>query len=240
MNPLALRISLAAALLAGGWLGQHRLQAYVTAPGPLAEVPLLKPLAELPLQLGEWEGEEREITDDKLLFADQHLQRTYVHPAGRQLVSVWLVYSGEGADRGHHPEVCMAVAGKPEVPAGRAEVSLPGHPAPVQQYLFGARGDQQWVYYWHYTLLPPQGAELSDLQRFYQRLHRRPSSLTLEVFAPELSESDGEHAREFVALLDAAIQSHLGPTAIRGSRRTPVTVIERQATPRAEGGPPQP
>jgi hypothetical protein len=236
MNPLLWRIGTAGVLLAGGWFGQHRLESYVTAPGPLPEVPLTKALADLPLQLGEWEGTEREITDEKLLYADQHLQRTYGHPGRRQILSVWLVYSREGEDRGHHPEVCMAVAGKPEDVSGRAEIALPGHPAPVQQYLFGARGDQQWVYYWHYTLLPPKGEELSELQRFYQRLHRRPSSMTLEVFAPEMAEGDGDAAREFVALLDAAIQEHLGGTSVRGSRRTPVTVI-RTETPATEGDP---
>lgn len=237
MKPLLWRGSAAGLLLALGWLGQSRLEGYVTAPGPLPEVPLTKALADLPLQLGEWEGLDREITDQKLLYADQHLQRVYVHPARRQMVSVWLVYSRTGEDRGHHPEVCMAVAGRPEDATGRAELPLPGHPAPVQQYRFGTQGNQQWVFYWHYTLLPAQAAQLSDLQRFYQRLHKRPASITLEVFAPESSDDDGQQAREFVALLDAAIQSHLGGTAVRGSRRTPVTVVRTENPPAKAGAP---
>lgn len=237
MNPLLWRGSTAGLLLALGWLAQSRLERYVTSPGPLAEVPLEKALAELPLQLGEWEGTDREITDQKLLYADQHLQRVYWHPGRRQMVSVWLVYSRKGEDRGHHPEVCMAVAGRPEDVAGRAELPLPGHPAPVQQYRFGTQGNRQWVYYWHYTLLPEQTTGLSDLQRFYQRLHKRPASLTLEVFAPETSEDDGRQAREFVALLDSAIQSHLGGNPVRGSRRTPVTVIRTEDPPATPGIP---
>lgn len=235
MNSLILRIGLAGAILLGGWFGQSGLEQHVTAPGPLPQVALLKPLSDLPLQLGEWEGTDRPIEDQKLLYADQHLQRVYFHPERQQVVSVWLVYSKTGEDRGHHPEVCMAVAGKAEDPAQRAELPLPGHPAPAQQYRFGGQGDQQWVFYWHYTLLPQKGAELSDVQRLYQRLHARPSSVTLEVFAPETEPEDGEHAREFVTLLDAAMQNHLGNTAVRGSRRTPVTVIRGEEPPATDG-----
>jgi hypothetical protein len=99
----------------------------------------------------------------------------------------------------------------------------------VQQFRFGIPGDRQWVFYWHYTLLPPKSDKLSDLQFLYQRLHKRPSSITLEVFAPENTTEDVENAREFVRLMDAAIQPHLGPTAVRGSERNPVRRVEAAA-----------
>lgn len=228
---LVMRISLAFVLLAGGWFSLYAFEAHVEAPGPLSAVDLQRPLADLPLQLGEWEGSDRPITDTRTLYADQHLQRLYVHSKTRQMVLVWLAYSQLGEDRGHHPEVCMAVAGRPEDPTERSTFDAPGHAAPIQQYRFGSPGDRQWVYYWHYTLLPPKGKDITELQRFYQRLHRRPSSVTLEVFAPENQPTDGEGAREFALLLDAATQSHLGPTAVRGSNRLPVTILRGEEHP---------
>lgn len=229
MSIVNLRILLAAVLLLGGWLGQTLLERHVTAAGPLPELPLAQPLAMLPLTLGDWHGQDRPIDDPKLLIGDERLSRTYTHQARGQQVSLWIVYSKEGEDRGHHPEVCMAVAGRAEDTTERAELPVPGHPAPVQQYRFGAPGEQTWVFYWHYTLLPEKAAALSDLQRFYQRLHKRPSSATLEVFSPENTPEDVEYAREFVALVDAAVQSQVGPTAVRGSQRKPVTIIRAEA-----------
>jgi Protein of unknown function (DUF3485) len=225
MSAIAVRSGIALVVLAAGWLCQRALEQHVLSAGPLPEVSLNRPLAELPMELGDWRGADRPITDDRQRYADEHLQRIYVSQHDQQAVSLWIVYSRQGEDRGHHPEVCMAVAGRPEDPTVRQAFAVDGHSAPVQQFRFGTPGDQWWVFYWHYTLVPPKGAELTNLQRFYQRLHRRPSSVTLEVFAPENGPDDGEHAREFVKRLDAAMQAHLGPTAVRGSQRTPVTVI---------------
>jgi uncharacterized protein DUF3485 len=229
MSPLYLRVSLAALLLLGGWLSQSLLERHVTAAGPLPEVPLAQPLAELPRTLGDWQGVDRPIGDPKLQIGDERLSRTYVHKTRGQQISLWIVYSKEGEDRGHHPEVCMAVAGRAEDPTERAELPLAGHAAPIQQYRFGTPGQWTWVFYWHYTLMPAKAAQLSDLQRFYQRLHRRPSSATLEVFSEENTPDDVEFAREFVKLVDAAVQSQVGPTAVRGSQRKPVTIIRTQA-----------
>ena len=102
----------------------------------------------------------------------------------------------------------------------------------VQQYRFaGPTGDRQWVFYWHYTMPPVDPPDITGLQRLYQRLRRRPSSVTIEVFAPEHSGSDAEFARQFVALVDQALAAHVGPTGQRGNRRLPVTVVEPRAAP---------
>ena len=220
------RTILAMALLGAGVAGQEKLHHHLEAGGPLAVVPLVKPLAELPMQLGDWQGSDQPIDDPRLQYADEHLQRTYVHVQRRQAVKLWIAYSRTGADRGHHPEICMAVAGQPEDPAARRTLELPGGSAPVQQYRFGRPGSHQLVFYWHYTLPPPANSGLDALQRFYQRLRQRPASATIEVFAPEQSPDDQRYAAEFAGLVDEAVRSHLGPTAVRGSRRVPVTYVE--------------
>ena len=68
--------------------------------------------------------------------------------------------------------------------------------------------------------------QLSGLQRQYQKVRRKPASVTLEVFAPEYSAEDAEFARQFVGLVDAVVRDHVGPTASRGSRRLPVVYVD--------------
>lgn len=218
------RLTLLLGLLAVGLLAQLVMWNHLEAAGPLPEVSLQAPLTELPLEIDGWRGIDRPIEDEKLLYADQHLQRTYVHEETGQLVSLWVVYSREGVDRQHHPEVCMKVAGQPQDHQASQTLEVSGHAAPIQRFRFGRPGSFQQIYYWHYTLQPP-ARELSKIQRLYQRLRERPSSATLEVFVPEQSERTSELAEEFVRMMDQAVQRQVGPDAIRGSERKPVAVI---------------
>ncbi len=119
----------------------------------------------------------------------------------------------------------MSVAGQREVTAARQKFNVPGHPEPVLQYQFTGSGGSQWVYYWYYRLSGKTEGELDVLQRFHLRMHHRPSSATLQVFAPSRTKEAADGARQFVRLVDAAIQSHVGKTAVRGNRRKHVTVI---------------
>ncbi|GAB4137127.1 MAG: hypothetical protein Tsb009_04510 [Planctomycetaceae bacterium] len=210
------------ALFIGGqvFLSQHLSAVEISEPAPLK-----KPLIDLPMQLGEWRGEDREISE-RAAYGDQHVKRVYYHPGRNQSVSLWLIYSGKGLDREHHPEVCLTVAGQKENRKARQKIDVPGDSAPVQQYLFGTTNMSQWVFYWYYTLPSAEAVNLDKLQRFYQRMHQRPGSVTLQVYAPARSKRDLEGAREFVELVDKAIREHVGQQAKRGSRRTAVTVVQ--------------
>jgi hypothetical protein len=223
---LAIRVTIVIVFLSLGIAGQAALERHLAAAGPLPVMPLAKPLAGFPTALGSWRGEDDPVTDARQLYADDHLQRTYWN--GNQVLSVWIAYSRDGKDRGHHPEVCMSVAGKAEDPSVRQTLELPGHAEPVQQYKFGAAGESVWVFYWYYTLPAPLDDRFDPVQRSYQRLHARPASITLEVFAPERSVNDAAGAREFVRMLDAAVQDFVGPHAIRGSKRLPVALVESE------------
>lgn len=226
------RLVVVSCLLAGASAVQWMLWHYLEAPGPLAPVELLKPLKEFPSKLGAWRGADREPDDDQKLYGDEYIQRYYYDPSREQSVALWLTYSRIGDDRNHHPEVCMATAGKVEDRSVRQSCPVEGPGAAVAQYRFaGPSGDSQWVFYWHYTLPPEAQVELHPLQRLYQRLRQRPSSITVEVFAPDNSPSDVERAREFVRLVNSSLREHLGPTAIRGSSRLRVTVVEPDRVP---------
>jgi len=222
---LSTRAIIVLALLGTAALAHGAMRYHLNAPGPLEAVELEKPLDDFPYRLGPWVGVDRE--EPESVYGDQFLSRNYVNRDTRQVVAVWMAYSRHGEDRGHNPEVCMILAGKPEDRTVRQSVEVPGHAAPVQQYRYGWPGDRQWVFYWYYTLVPSPAGEMTVLQRLYQRLHYRPASITIEVFSPEQIGDDGQAGREFVRLLDEALQDHLGETAVRGSRRLPVELTYR-------------
>lgn len=232
---LPLRITICSALVASAMLAHWASWSHLSQPGPLAHVPLASPLEDFPMQLGDWQGRDRVVEEDANLYGDEYIQRDYVHADRKQMVALWLTYSKHGEDRGHHPEVCMVVAGKREDSSVRQTCPVGTEGNAVQQYRFaGPLGDRQWVFYWHYTMPPEDSNDLTQVQKLYQRLRRRPSSATVEVFAPEQRPDDAEFAREFVALVDEALQQHVGRTAVRGNRRLPVTVVEPSRVPQLE------
>jgi len=200
---------------------------YLQAAGPLPSVPLSQPLAAFPTDLERWAGRDVPVSDPRIIYGDERLNRTYCGSDGQRPVWLWMVYSASGEDRGHHPEVCMRAAGMPEDPAGRAAVSAEGHPQAIQQYRFGRAGDGAGllVFYWHYTLYPRRDEGAGSLQRAYQRCQLRPSSLTIEVFTRAVAAEDVAVAQEFVRDVDRAIQTFLPPGAARGSARLPVFLV---------------
>jgi hypothetical protein len=204
---------------------QTALQAHLDAPGPIPPGMLTKKLDQLPLQLGDWIGKDLAL-DESVVYTHpmEYLQRGYINVQTKQQVQLWVVYSEVGEDRGHHPEVCYPVAGQPEDFRARADIEVPGHKSPVQQLRYGKGSDMKLVYYWHYTLPSPETPDLDDLQRTYQRLRQRSASVTLQVFAPEQWPDTAEGAIEIVRLVDDAFQSLLGPNAVRGCQRLPVTL----------------
>ncbi len=233
--PLSTRLIVALVTLLGTLAVQCGLGWHLSAPGPLEAVPLVEPLAAVPLQLGDWQGKDRAPQEGATLYGDEYIQRDYTHRTRRQTVALWATYSHHGEDRGHHPEVCMVVAGKREDPTVRQTCPVGDEEHAVQQYRFaGPLGDRQLVFYWHYTMPPEDPPGITAFQKLYQRLRRRPSSLTVEVFAPESRRDDDQYAREFVELVDQALAAHAGPAAIRGNVRLPVTVVEPSRVPAVE------
>jgi hypothetical protein len=98
--------------------------------------------------------------------------------------------------------------------------------APIQQFLYRNTDRALYMYYWHYTLRPPQQENIDDLQRLYQRMQRRCSSMTIEVSTYDISPEARERTVAFVEAVDRALQKDLPPLAVRGSNRTPVRRLE--------------
>jgi hypothetical protein len=223
--PMSLRVRgwIAVAFLAGGLAGQEMLRAHLTEVPLPAPAALQLPLSELPLQIGPWRGEDLPLAEADR-YADQHLNRRYRHLERNQTLTLWVVYARDAEDRNHHPEVCMAVAGRQEDRQVRQTFELDAAGAPIQQYRYRSLAGAKWVFYWHYTLPVRLDPQLAALQRIYQRARCRASSLTLEVFAPSRTPEELETVQQFVSALDAAIRRHVGSEAVRGSDRLPVLV----------------
>ena len=220
---LRVRWWIAVAFLAGGLAGQELLRAHLTEVPLPAPAELQLPLAGLPREIGPWQAEDLPLAADAQ-YADEHLKRRYHHPERNQSLVLWAVYARDGEDRKHHPEVCMAVAGRQEERQERQTLELDGPGAPAQQYRYRGLAGAEWVFYWHYALPLRLDPQLDSLQRTYQRARCHASSVTLEVFAPSRTQGDLAAAQRFVRDLDATIRRHVGSEAVRGSERLPVMV----------------
>ncbi len=201
---------------------------HVQAAGALQDVELLRSLADsMPMKFGDWQGQDLEVAEIAQ-YGDDYFKRMYVNQKNGQQLSLWMVYSKLGEDRGHHPEICLTGAGLAEDVRGRQAMEVPGQKAPVQQYLYGRPGSSQWVYYWYYTLKSSNKSGLTDLQLLYQRMQRRESSVTIEVFVPNMSAETEKIAQEFVAAVDQHMQGQLPAAAVRGSQRSPVKRVDEE------------
>ena len=223
---LPLRMTILLGILACGWCGLALLTHRLEAAGPLPTVSLVRELSEFPLELGPWECDQQAVHDTPAAYGDDRLWRTYRHRETEQTLRLWIVYSARGEDRGHHPDICMAVAGQVEDEQVRQTLPLPGEGEPAQQYRFGSSAGSQWVFYWYYTLAPRREEGVGALERFYRRMHFRPSSVTVEIFAAEHKAGAGSAAGQFAQLADGALREGLPEGAVRGSRRTPVVVVD--------------
>ena len=208
-------ISVAAACQAGLYVHVRR-----AAPEPVA---LVKPICDIPHRLGPWHGVDVEA-DGTVDFADQYVKRTYRHKDSGRQVTLWTAYSQDGDDRTHHPQLCMAVLGRRENETLRRSAPLPGPGDPARVCHFGRPGQGTWTFYWHYSLRPPCETITSPLARAFHRLRRMGPSVTVELFVPEESDDDVACASGFARLVDAALRSHVGPAAVRGS--SPLSVVQ--------------
>jgi hypothetical protein len=215
-------------LLTIALLGQWTLWNHLEAAGALPVGELQQSLERFPLELGAWSGVEVPIENADWLYADEHLQRRYQNRESGSEVQLWIAFSQTGKDRGHHPQICMAVAGQREDPTARKTLALPGDGEDAQQYRFGRLPKSEWVFYWHYTLLPDAPEAGDSLQRLYHRLRNRPASLTIEVFAPAVGPLDESNAQDFARKVDEAIRDFVGPDAVRGSHRAPIEIIRTE------------
>lgn len=129
----------AAVLVAAGW-GHRALLARVDSALNQVVGPS-RPLATLPLVVGEWVGRDVEV-DPRVLkaphFDDQFVNRTYVSARASKQVEMFVGYVGRPRARlGHRPDICQVAHGLSEVHRTPLDVMAPGgHSVPATLYEF--------------------------------------------------------------------------------------------------------
>jgi len=112
-----------------------------------------RPLREIPLQLGDWKGEDWPIEQRivEAVAVDDYLNRIYRDSRGEP-VGVYVGYYGiqRTGDTIHSPKNCLPGAGWQPLRAGRLSLeSGSGSPTVVNEYLIEKGLDRQLVLYWY-------------------------------------------------------------------------------------------
>jgi exosortase len=228
----------AVACLIGGLLAEGGLTWYLHAGEAPAYPDLCAPLAELPHVLPSpaqvWQGQDLPNLEEfraKLPYhADDLLYRLYkATPAGPS-VYLYMVYSRQGDDRKHHPEICIRDAsGATEDFAARRQIALDAEGRrSVMRFRFRT-GISQFttVYYWHYSLEAPPRQGQTILRRLYQQQNYPVPSITVQVAL--VGEEKEALEQGFLAAVDSALRrSQLPATARIGCDRLPIALVREQ------------
>jgi len=220
------------AVLALGLVLQSAMLWHLAQAGGTPGSAMLRPLSDLPESIGGWRGGEHpqaERIRQRITFADEIAVRKLINASTGAEAHVYIVYSAQGKDREHHPEICIgAVAGLQEDVRARALVTLDeANSRPVQRFRYRSlAGDGFYVWYWHYTLEPPFQEGQTLLQAVHRRVSRRPASLTVQVTARAGPEEVAVLEQGLLKELDRVLQDEfLPPDAQMGCDRLPVRWI---------------
>lgn len=228
------RLELAAGLLGVGVFGQFLLAWHLSSV-ELAYPQLTKKLRDLPVSftVGKttWQGADDPQTGAIRLpyRTEEILHRFYTQKDNGVFLDLFSLYSREGDDRKHHPEVCIRdVGGSPEILEDQKAIPLSADGKRVAMRFRFETGIKQvtTVYYWHYTF----PIVLQEGQTWMQALHQRtsrpaPSVTILLASNASLDQLDAVE-KQFLPLLDRELgERHLPPRALVGHNRLPIGVV---------------
>lgn len=148
-SPTIQRATLLIALFLVCWLAVAWFKAGISAEG---DVPAFQ-LADLPMILDGWSGEEAEIRDEtvQVLNAHDFINRSYFDDTGRRVslhVAIW-VNDGHIAPAPHHPTVCYPAAGWSIINRSDAEFLLEGDELPMELVKFQKDGSGVVTGHWY-------------------------------------------------------------------------------------------
>lgn len=141
------------------------------------KVPIVKPLLQFPLQVGEWQGGRSAL--DAQVFASLHLSdyllADYRSPTG-ETVSLYVAYneSQRKGESSHSPASCLPGSGWVFEESGLVTIRGAAGPMQVRRAFMQKSGERMLVYYW----FPQRGRILTSmvqlkLYAFYDALTRR-------------------------------------------------------------------
>jgi EpsI family protein len=122
------------------------------------EIPLARPLSEMPRLIGPWSMvTESELDSEvqELLKADDTLNRVYMDGSTGRTASLYVAYfkTQRTGVSPHSPKVCLPGSGWVPSESTRVEIDPPGWegPATVNRYIVAKGESRSVVYYWYQT-----------------------------------------------------------------------------------------
>jgi len=177
---------------------------------------LRRDLASIPLDLGDWVGQDELIAPDIVERAQttKYLNRVYesrTQPGLR--LTLWINYSEKGTNLRHTPEICLPSGGwtKIESQTKVLNVLAPNDKKVLITRLGYGRGELvEQVGFWYYIFgegkLENFVRQLPITSRSSHGQTTRGSSMTVEVFYPGEHDPDGDALRDFAQSLLIALE----------------------------------
>jgi len=178
--------------------------------------PLRAMLASIPMELGDWVGQDEGVSPDIVARAQttEYLNRVYEnrrHPGLR--LTVWINYSRNGTNLRHTPEICLPSGGWTKIESQTKVLSVDfgeSKNVSITRLGYGQGELVKHVGFWYYIF--GEG----KLENFVRRLPitsrsshgrtTRGSSMTVEIFYPGDDDPDGEALRSFAQALLIALE----------------------------------
>jgi EpsI family protein len=209
------RAFLCGAILAIGMAAQAALAALNRTERPA----LRKPLASIPLDLGNWAGRDEPVDPDIIERAQttEFLNRSYESrtQAGLSL-RLWINYSRYGNNLRHTPEICLPSGGWNKIESQTRVILVPAgadRAIPVTRLGYGQGELVEHVGFWYYIFgegkLENYVRRLPITSRSSHGRTTRGSSMTVEVFYRGENDPDGEGLRDFARELLKALEGIL-------------------------------
>jgi EpsI family protein len=210
------RTALCAVLLSTGLVSQAALEQMNQTERP----PLLRSLATVPMELGDWVGSDQPVHPDIVARSQttDYLSRIYESRKQPGLkFQLWVNYSRQGTNLRHTPEICLPSGGwtKIESQSRVLSVGSPKGAAPMPITRLGyTQGELvEHVGFWYYIFgegtLENYVRRLPITSRSSHGRTTRGSSMTVEVFYPGDQDPEGDGLREFARELIFALEDIL-------------------------------
>lgn len=211
MSPMR-RVLLCGLILSCGLAAQASLESFTKIERP----PLLRSLATLPLELGDWVGRDKPVDPAivKEAQATEYLSRVYEsreYP-GRRL-ELWINYSDEGLNLRHSPEICLPSGGWTKIESASHKMAIPygsDQSLPIMRLAYSQGDLVQGIGFWYYIFgegkLERYVRGLPITSRSSHGRTTRGSGLTVEVFCSGESDPDGQMLQDFTSSLLVALE----------------------------------
>lgn len=178
--------------------------------------PLRRPLAGIPMVLGDWVGRDKAVASDIVERAQttEYLNRVYEsrsHP-GLEL-TLWINYSEKGTNLRHTPEICLPSGGWTKIESQTRVLDVPAPNGPgvkITRLGYGQAELVEHVGFWYYIFgegkLENFVRQLPITSRSSHGRTTRGSSMTVEIFYMGDHDPEGEALAGFARALLAELE----------------------------------